>query len=585
MRTHKPFAVFPAIACCLPLLLCSPTGNAGNSTQVGNPGRVAGLLYEPDGKTPAAGVRVAIRPRTSLADTAVIGLGKRTADTATVITDDSGRFAFDSTLDTGTYVIEAASGNDAVLIDPVVVTDEDAADTLPPDTLKPMGAIKGVISLSEGGDPRKVFVLAFGIDRFAKVEADGSFRFSGLAEGNYDLRLISSLNDYGVLDTNGNVVTSGDTLDMDTIDLPFTGIPTVKNVTISYDTLKQIVTLSWERADTGLVKGYNVYRRSVDSNTVLARINVNPVADMVYRDSTGVQDETYEYRVACVDTNAMEGTKSAGNSIIVMGLFRAVDTIGVRGTASQELANPSCVARGPNGYVVIDIFSDTAAAKLYDTSGTYLSSFIIRAHSTGWCFCDYGKNGNLFTVFNDTAFEFDRIGNLLSTYPLLLGTQDEIYLQNQTDTVLLYAISSQLNQVIIISIFGDTLSLFSVTEGYHIVADRNRNVYILGKSKIYRYDFQGNLTNSWGSQGLSRGQFSNAALIAVDTMDRIYVFENPNNRLQIFSQNGDLQGLFRTYVPNTPRKLVIDKANICILDNNTAYKLFIYNKIQGTILP
>ena len=289
-----------AIAVVLFLLNCShPTQTTGNGSGVGN--ALVGVLYLPDGKTPARGVRVNIRPKTSLADLSGAGLPKRLAvlaATDSVVTDSTGKYAFDTTLDTGTYIITSASGNNAVLIDSVAVKNKATTDTLAPDTLKPAGALKGVIRLSEGGDPRKVFVLAFGIDRFAKVNVDGSFKFSALAEAKYDLRLISSLDNYGVLDTVGVPVRSADTTNLDTISLPFTGIPTPKNVSLSYDTLKQIVSLTWTKADTALVKSYNVYRRNVDSNTVAVRINTSPVADTVYRDSTGVQGTTDENMVA-----------------------------------------------------------------------------------------------------------------------------------------------------------------------------------------------------------------------------------------------------------------------------------------------
>jgi hypothetical protein len=307
------------------------TDIAGGGTETGNPA-VVGILYQPDGHTPAAGVAVHIRPKKTLADTAGIALSKRAAvlaATDSVVTDSAGQYAFDTTLDTGTYVIEAANGNNAALIDSVAVKTKTTTDTLAPDTLKPVGALKGVIKLSEGGDPRKVFVLAFGIDRFARVNADGSFKFSGLAEAKYDLRLISSLDNYGVLDTNAIPVVSADTTNLDTISLPFTGIPTPKNVRIAYDTLKQIVTLTWSKPDSALVNGFNVYRRNVDSNTVLKPLNTNPITDTLYRDSTGIQDQTYEYRVAAVDKNATEGTKSAGVSVKVVGLYQLMDSISV----------------------------------------------------------------------------------------------------------------------------------------------------------------------------------------------------------------------------------------------------------------
>jgi hypothetical protein len=325
MRNGIVFAIL-----CAGLLFMECANATGGSTETST--KVASMLYNPGG-TPAVGVTVYIRPDTALADTS-LGLPS-TAGTDSTVTDNNGNYSFDTSLDAGTYVIEAASGNNAVLIDSVVVSAGPTPDTLPPDTLQPAGAIKGVVYLSEGGDPRKVFVLAFGIDRFTSVNADGSFKFSALARGNYNLRLISSLDDYDVLDTVGVPVLSADTTDLDTIRLPFTGIPTPRNLSVSYDTLMQIVALTWDSANANLVSSYNVYRRNVGLNTVFARINISPVTGTSYRDSTGVQDSVYEYSVAAVNTGAMEGTKCAGVTIYLFPIFSITESI-IKGSGNAD---------------------------------------------------------------------------------------------------------------------------------------------------------------------------------------------------------------------------------------------------------
>jgi hypothetical protein len=208
------FCVFLAIKC------SSPAKTTVNSSQAQN--AIVGILYNSSSNTPAKGVRVHIRPKKSLADTAGFGIYKRSAimtATDSVVTDSSGRYAFDTTLDTGMYVIEGASGDNAVFIDSVAVKGKAHCDTLPPDTLKPTGALEGIVKLFEGGDPRKVFVLAFGINKFAQVDTNGRFTFSGLAEAKYDLRLISLLYNYGVFDLDGVQVRSGVTTSIDTINL------------------------------------------------------------------------------------------------------------------------------------------------------------------------------------------------------------------------------------------------------------------------------------------------------------------------------------------------------------------------------
>ena len=348
MRVSRTLRAFALAAAAGMLSQCtSPTSTAGNGSDVGNANAIAGVLYRPNGTTPAVGVRVAIRPRNTLADTAGFGLPKRMADTATVVTDDSGRFVFDSTLDAGTYVIEAASGNDAVLIDSVTVEDTDSTLDLPPDTLRPAGALKGVIRLSEGGDPRKVLVLAFGIDRFASVDSLGRFKFQNLAEAAYDLRIISSLDDYGVLDMPAVAVASADTTDLDTVGLPFEGIPTPKGLALTYDTLRQIVTLTWNQADTALVSGYNVYRQHVDSG--LVKLNAAVIADTTYSDIAAVQDQNYAYQVKAVDKTGNEGLLSTTVRVEVVSAFEYIAQFGVQGSAEGQFTAPAGAAFSRTG--------------------------------------------------------------------------------------------------------------------------------------------------------------------------------------------------------------------------------------------
>jgi hypothetical protein len=372
MKTYKVISMVCAIVALF--FACTPINNAGTVTQTGNP-TVAGILYAPGGNAAAKGVKVTIRPKASFADTAGTDLGKRIADTASVITDSAGQFSFDSTLDTGIYVIEAISGNNAALIDSVVVKKKTATNTLPPDTLKPMGVLKGIIKLAEGGDPHKVFVLALGIDRFARVNADGSFEFSGLAEAKYHLRLISSLDDYGVLDTPNVAVTAAETTDVKTIELPFTGIPITdtsitgipapKNVTISYDTLTQTVKLSWNNPDTARIKKFNIYRGAF-------KLNSTPFLGTTYTDATGSPDETYEYYVAAVviGDSLREGEKSEGVTVHIVTRF-VMDTVyNKAGSGPGQLSHPNDIAVSGDGDIYIaDMGNDRVL--VFDSIMTY----------------------------------------------------------------------------------------------------------------------------------------------------------------------------------------------------------------------
>lgn len=321
---QRRFTVGSVITVLLLLVRCGINTVAGG-TESGN-ARLVGTLYLSDGKTPAVNVKVNIRPKTLLADTSIYGLKKSSSVTNSAVTDNRGFYIFDSTLVNGTYVIEASSGNEAVLIEPVLVSKE-STDTLPPDTLKPVGAITGTVRLSEGDDPRKVLILAFGLDRIAHVEADGKFTFSNLAEAAYDLRIIASLDNYGVFDTTNVVVSSGNSTDLGVLTLPFTGIPTIHDLSIDYDTLIKTVTLTWSSVDTTMVSGYHIYRRNVDSNTIPMRLNTSALNTTQFRDTTIRQEFTYEYNVTIVDRQGNEGILGNWISVITVGAYKLVRAI------------------------------------------------------------------------------------------------------------------------------------------------------------------------------------------------------------------------------------------------------------------
>ncbi|HAJ80539.1 MAG TPA: hypothetical protein DCO75_12310, partial [Fibrobacteres bacterium] len=252
------------------------------------------------------------------------------------VTDTNGNYSIK--LDSGTYTITATGDSGLAYQDSIKVINGDTAK-LPSDTLKPAGRLCGTVRLEEGGDPTTVFILFMGTRTFTwPDDSSGSFTTDSMAEGKYRIRIITTLDNYKTLDTVLSI-TSGRTDTMpDTIVLKYTGIPTPKNVAINYDTMKQIVTLTWDRLDTTLAASYNVYRRNVDSNTVFTRINSSPVADTIYADSTGVQDQTYEYMVAAVDKNNTEGTKSAGVSVKVVGAFVLIDSVNLGyGAGNSEI--------------------------------------------------------------------------------------------------------------------------------------------------------------------------------------------------------------------------------------------------------
>ena len=417
MMRKLPARLAAAAGVCAALCAsCTTQLAGGTNTGNGHEDEVVGTLYAyaPSGVHSAFGATVSMRPAGSLADTS----GALPVDVASVKTAADGRYAING-VDTGLYVIEAAdSANNRALISPVRIVRTDTTTALGPDTLKPSGAIKGKIILSEGGDPRKVLLLAFGLDRFARVDSNGSFAFPDLAQGAYTLRFLPLLADYSVLDTSGIAVKASDTTRLDSIVLPFSGIPTPKNVTISYDTLRQIVTLSWSKADTSLASSYNVYRRDIDSNTVAARINVSPVTDTVYRDSTAAQNMTYAYAVAAVNRRATEGTQSASLTVVVASAFRFIKDFGTAGAGPGQFLLPQDIAADPSGTFWV---ADANRNKIlrFDSSGAFLSEWGVQGTAAGQLTAPFGldmdpQQNIVVCGLDGTRVEkFDTRGNLI----------------------------------------------------------------------------------------------------------------------------------------------------------------------------
>jgi hypothetical protein len=515
------------------LVSCSPNKVSGNGSQT--PNAVVGVLYQPDGHTPAVGVRVHIRPKKTLADTSGTGLPKRTATLAatdSVVTDSVGRYAFDSTLDTGTYVVEAASGNNTVLIDSVAVLNKSATDTLAPDTLKPAGALKGVIKLSENGDPRKVFVLAFGIDRFAHVNLDGSFKFSNLAEARYDLRFVSGLDNYGVFDTLGVPVGSADTTNLDTISLPFTGIPTPKNVKIAYDTLKQIVTLSWSKADTALVKSYNVYRRNVDSNTVAVRINTSPVADTVYRDSTGVQGTTYEYLIAAVNKSATEGTKSGAVRVKVVSGFTLLKTLDISkicGNVVKVLgSSPS------NDFYVLNRLDSLSGIFVLDSNGRLIDTLGFGFFKDPYdMVMDSAKNMYVCDLSKNQIIKLDSTGTLIRNWISNKSLRISLY-----DSLVIVGSDKEIR---LFNSMGDSINSFPWSEASvkGIAVGANKHLFAYGDKTISEFTLGGLKVDSIFNTDLSQlpSYNGNGYLISAGDSTLLFIL---NKILYMVSEKGTL---------------------------------------------
>ncbi len=305
------------------MLLCSVALNctldlSGNTTQTGNPAVLAGTIFHKDGKTPAADATVRIHVRLQNDQSSDLD------STIIVSTDGQGSFSIDY-LKSGLYAIESEKSSYKSFKDSVLIPN--AGQTVHfTDTLLPTGTIQGVIELPEGGDPRKVMIILLGINRVFTPDSNGVFVMEALAHAKYDVRFLPILNDYEVVDMSGISVESYQITDLGSVALPYSGIPSVKELSVTCDTLLQIVTLHWRKSDSENVSNYRVYRKAPWESSA-SLISSQPLSDTVFID-TSLMEGSFQYRVVPVDLNGNEGPFRDGVTVRVGTAFKEVGSYG-----------------------------------------------------------------------------------------------------------------------------------------------------------------------------------------------------------------------------------------------------------------
>ncbi|AVQ00343.1 hypothetical protein C7S18_23890 (plasmid) [Ahniella affigens] len=86
----------------------------------------------------------------------------------------------------------------------------------------------------------------------------------------------------------------------------------------------------------------------------------------------------------------------------------------------------------------------------------------------------------------------------------------------------------------------------TLTSAGQIALDRFDNLYVTSplQARVHKYDSNGALIASWGSQGSAPGQFNTPYGIAVTTDDRVFVSDTLNHRVQQFDSVGTYQNQF-----------------------------------------
>ncbi len=200
------------------LINCALENNniiGGSGTNAGNPAVIGTVIFCTN--SPVDGAEVYIRSQQFIKDTMKNDL-QRIPD---AITDSLGKFKINS-IDTGSYNFEINYQNTYVKRKEYFRYTRNLLDTLGSIKLVQAGGFYGFIERRNIPRHLNIFVQLRGIDRITKTDQHGKFRFNGLAPGDYNIRILTSDEKFGILDHGDTIsVQAGEYKDIGKIRMPF----------------------------------------------------------------------------------------------------------------------------------------------------------------------------------------------------------------------------------------------------------------------------------------------------------------------------------------------------------------------------
>lgn len=149
----------------------------------------------------------------------------------------------------------------------------------------------------------------------------------------------------------------------------------------------------------------------------------------------------------------------------------------------------------------------------FDCDGNLLETWgdgVLFPNQAHGLFIDGDDNVYFTDAINHCIFKFNKAGKLTMT----LGTPGQ---QAETDG----------------NPFSRPTDLAVSSTGHLYVSDG------YGNARVHKYAPDGRLLLSWGERGDGPGQFSISHAVRLDDRDRVWICDRENNRIQIFSSEGE----------------------------------------------
>ncbi len=227
IRLSTLFAAFSAV-----FILCSvnpvdPNAGGGTGDEV-ECMAITGKVVHPD-NSPAAGATVRLRSKNfRRVPEGIDDPYTGTNGTFDTVTSDDGSFRI-THRDSGVFFIEVAASPDSSVLVRCTLSTGDTLLALPTDTLHRTGEVRGRVNILNSSFQTDAYIMIYGLDRLFATSTGKDFRFPGLPEGLYRIRIVPRIDSRLAVEYDSVQVIRGTTTFLGTLNLPplefFVGCP------------------------------------------------------------------------------------------------------------------------------------------------------------------------------------------------------------------------------------------------------------------------------------------------------------------------------------------------------------------------
>jgi DNA-binding beta-propeller fold protein YncE len=104
-----------------------------------------------------------------------------------------------------------------------------------------------------------------------------------------------------------------------------------------------------------------------------------------------------------------------------------------------------------------------------------------------------------------------------------------------------------------------------------------------GNSRVVKFNKDGKYLLSWGKPGSNPGEFATVHAIATDSKGRVYVSDRENNRIQIFSPNGEFLKQW-THLGATQGLDITANDEVWVVTHRNNVENIVYDTLAGRIM-